>query len=74
VPSGTFLLRPRSFVVAGTLAQLTGPAGGAIADQFRSFELFRRSLHEPEVVTFDELVARAEWHVEVAVRSAEDTH
>jgi hypothetical protein len=34
----------------------------------RSFELFRRNLHEPEVITFDELVARAEWHVETAAQ------
>ncbi|WP_241011306.1 Shedu immune nuclease family protein [Mycobacterium camsae] len=70
LPSGTFLLRPRSFVVVGTLGQLTGQTGGAITDKFRSFELFRRNLHEPEVITFDELVARAEWHAEVAARSA----
>lgn len=72
LPTGTFLLRPRSFVIAGTLEQLTGTAGGPVPDQFRSFELFRRNLHDPEIITFDELVARAEWHVEVAVRSAGD--
>jgi hypothetical protein len=33
--------------------------------------LFRRNLHEPEVITFDELVARAEWHVEAATSAAE---
>ncbi|CCK59088.1 Conserved protein of unknown function [Mycobacterium canettii CIPT 140070010] len=71
LPSGTFLLRPRSFVIAGTLAQLAGQAGGAVTDKFRSFELFRRNLHEPEVITFDELVARAEWHIKVATRPAE---
>jgi hypothetical protein len=36
--------------------------------KFRSFELFRRNLHEPEIVTYDELLARAEWHVEIAER------
>ncbi|MDV3131446.1 Shedu immune nuclease family protein [Mycobacterium sp. 29Ha] len=68
--SGAFLLHPRSFVIAGRLDQLTGSAGGPIADKFRSFELFRRNLHEPEIVTFDELVARAEWQVEAAARPA----
>jgi hypothetical protein len=24
---------------------------------------FRRNIYEPEVITFDELLARAEWHV-----------
>lgn len=64
--SGTFLLRPRSFVIAGSLAELTGTQGGPITDKVRSFELFRRNLQEPDVITFDELLARAEWHVEVA--------
>jgi hypothetical protein len=64
--SGTFLLRPRSIVVVGSLAQLVGPSGGALRDRVRSFELFRRNLQEPEIMTFDELVARAEWHVDLA--------
>nr|WP_179535249.1 Shedu immune nuclease family protein [Actinopolyspora biskrensis] len=68
LPSGTFLLRPRSFVIVGTLNQLTGSEGGAVLDQVRSFELFRRNLSEPEIITFDELVARAEWHVESAAQ------
>lgn len=71
LPSGTFLLRPRTFVVIGTLSQLNGPAGGVVPDKFRSFELFRRNLQEPEVMTFDELVARAEWHVNAASNKAD---
>lgn len=67
--SGAFLLKPRSFVVIGSLSQLTGDAGGAMRDRFRSFELFRRNLQDPEVVTFDEVLARAEWHVAEAERS-----
>lgn len=70
--TGTFLLRPRSFVVVGCLDQLTGEGGGPIPDKVRSFELFRRNLQEPEVITFDELLARAEWHVEQAEREAEE--
>ncbi|MEU0236498.1 Shedu immune nuclease family protein [Nocardiopsis sp. NPDC006198] len=73
LPSGTFLLRPRSFVIAGTLDQLTGSAGGVVSDKFRSFEMFRRNLHDPEVITFDELVARAEWHVEMSARFVESS-
>lgn len=67
--SGAFLLRPRSIVVAGNLAELVGPSGGALRDRVRSFELFRRNLQEPEITTFDELVARAEWHVQAAAHS-----
>ena len=68
--TGTFILRPRSYVIVGSLDQLTGDGGGPVPDKVRSFELFRRNLDEPEVVTFDELVARAEWHVEAAAHGS----
>lgn len=58
-----FLVRPRSFLIAGDLGQFRGEHGGVNAAKYRSFELFRRHLTEPEVITFDELLARAEWHV-----------
>ena len=61
------IVRPRSFVIAGQLDQLRGSAGVHLA-KYRSFELFRRNLYEPEIITYDELLARAEWHVEVAER------
>ena len=38
---------------------------GVHRPKYESFELYRRNLYEPEVITFDELLARAEWHVEV---------
>lgn len=69
--TGTFVLQPRSYVIIGSMGQLTGDHGGPIPDKVRSFELFRRNLHEPEVITFDELVARAEWHVEAAAHAAD---
>lgn len=56
----TYLFRPRSFVVAGSLAQLTGASGGHDQAKIRSFELYRRSLSGPEILTFDEVLARAE--------------
>lgn len=34
------------------------------ADQFRSFELYRRHLFSPDIVTFDELYERAKLIVE----------
>lgn len=70
--TGAFILQPRSFVLVGSLDQLTGPGGGPIPDRVRSFELFRRNLHQPEIITFDELVARAEWHVEAAAQQVDD--
>jgi len=68
--TGTFVLQPRSYVIVGSLGQLAGGSGGPVPDKVRSFELFRRNLYEPEVITFDELVARAEWHVEAAADEA----
>lgn len=68
----TFLTRPRSYLIVGHLDQLTGEGGGPHREMVRSFELYRRSLREPEIVTFDELLARAEWVTEVeAVEAAE---
>lgn len=59
----TYLLRPKSFLIIGSLQQLLGEAGGHHQDKVQSFELFRRHLQEPEILTFDELLARAEWLV-----------
>jgi hypothetical protein len=63
-----FLVRPRSYLIVGNLAQLLGSQGGVHVARHRCFELFRRNLYEPEIVTFDELLARAEWHVSLAER------
>ena len=64
----TFLLQPRSFLIVGHLDQLRGPAGGVHRAKYRSFELFRRNVTAPEIITFDELLARAEWHVSLAAQ------
>jgi hypothetical protein len=56
----TYVVRPRSFLIVGSLDQLRGP-GGVHKEKYESFELYRRNLYEPEIVTFDELLARAEW-------------
>ncbi len=61
----TWLIRPRSFLILGQLEELRGEVG-VHADRYQSFELYRRNLYEPEIITFDELLARAEWHVELA--------
>lgn len=51
---------PRSFLVVGRLDSLTRD-GELHPDKVRSFELFRRNLATPEVVTYDEVLARAKW-------------
>lgn len=57
----TYLVRPRAYLIVGTLEQLRGQ-GGVHHAKFESFELYRRNLYEPEIITFDELLARAEWN------------
>jgi hypothetical protein len=64
----TWLIRPRAFLIVGDLGQLRGELGRVHPTKHQSFELYRRNLYEPEVITFDELLARAEWHVAVAER------
>ena len=68
--SATWVVRPRSFLIVGQLDELHGQ-GGVNPAKLRSFELYRRNLYEPDVITFDELLARAEWHVELATRESE---
>jgi hypothetical protein len=62
----TYLLQPRSFLVIGRLSEFLNDSGAHHPDKIVSFELHRRNVHEPEIVTFDELLARAEWLVEEA--------
>lgn len=59
----TYLYEPRSFLVVGSLEEFVNQNGGHHADKIRSFELYRRHIASPEIVTFDELLARAEWIV-----------
>jgi antiviral defense system Shedu protein SduA len=49
---------PRSFLVVGRLSEFA-TTNGVNDDKFRSFELFRRSVRRPEIITFDELYERA---------------
>lgn len=58
-----YLLRPKSYLIVGQLSQFVAEDGGHHIDKIRSFELYRRHLAEPEVITFDELLARADWLV-----------
>lgn len=64
-PTGevAYLLRPRSVVVAGSLAEFKTKYG-INEPKFSSFELFRRQVTAPEIITFDELFERAKFIVE----------
>jgi hypothetical protein len=64
-PTGdiVFTHHPRSFLVVGNLGQFV-TENGVNNDQYRSFELHRRNMSEPEIITFDELYQRAKLIVE----------
>jgi hypothetical protein len=58
VLQGIDTFEPRGILVVGDTSELT------TLPQKRSFELFRRNLSNPEIITFDELLARARYMVE----------
>ncbi|HEY5856031.1 MAG TPA: Shedu immune nuclease family protein [Aldersonia sp.] len=59
---------PRSFLVIGTLASLTRN-DNVNPDMVRSFELYRRNMRNPEILTYDEVLARARWGMELLERA-----
>ncbi|RWQ69652.1 MAG: DUF4263 domain-containing protein [Mesorhizobium sp.] len=61
-----FTTEPRSFVICGRLSEFQ-EEHGVNERKFRSFELYRRNLIRPEIVTFDELYERARFIVESTV-------
>jgi len=64
-PTGdiVFTHHPRSFLVVGNLGQFV-TEHGVNDDKYRSFELYRRNINQPEIITFDELYQRAKLIVE----------
>jgi len=68
----TYLVQPRSFLVIGSLSEFRGQRGGDNPDKIQSFQLLRSNTHSPEIITFDELLARAEWMTERATDSASE--
>ena len=67
-----FLYRPKSFLIIGSHASFQGNYG-INEDKFSSFELFRQSIYNPEILTFDELYERAKFIVESDCSSKEIT-
>ena len=53
-------VRPRQVVVVGTLGEFRRGAE-VNRHRYRSFELYRRSIDDVEIITFDELLARARF-------------
>lgn len=64
-----FMYQPRSFLVVGSLAEFQAQHG-INEEKYSSFELFRRNLKSPEVITFDELYERAQFIVEAGPRAS----
>jgi hypothetical protein len=64
-PTGeeAFNYAPKSYLVIGNLGEFIGEHG-VNKDKLRSFELLRRNLHSPEIITFDELYERAKFIVD----------
>lgn len=71
-PTGetVFLYQPKAFVVIGSLQEFAVD-GGINEQKYSSFELFRRNVVSPEIITFDELYERARFivlHSQAATR------
>ncbi|AOS84517.1 hypothetical protein BIU88_10465 [Chlorobaculum limnaeum] len=64
-PTGeeVFMYQPKSFLVIGSLSEFQGKYG-INEEKYSSFELFRRNLTSPEIITFDELYQRAKFIAE----------
>lgn len=70
---GTFFnYAPRAVVVCGSLSEFES-GSGINGPKFSSFELFRRSIHSPSIVTFDELHERAAAIVESKLATSKVT-
>jgi len=55
---------PRSYLVIGTLNEFR-TEHGVNEDQYRSFELYRKNILSPEILTFDELYERTKYIVKI---------
>jgi hypothetical protein len=68
-PSGEHLhlYQPKAFLIIGSLAEFQ-TEHGLNEDKYSSFELFRKNVSNPEIITFDELYERASFIVESTSR------
>jgi hypothetical protein len=64
-----FGFEPRSYLVIGSLSEFSSERG-TNEEKFRSFELFRRNVKQPEIITFDELLHRARFIVSTGASEA----
>jgi len=57
-----YLYRPKSFLLIGSLSQFMTESG-VNKEKYSSFEIYRRSIKDIEIITFDELLERANFIV-----------
>lgn len=55
-----FSYLPKSYLIIGTLKEFSSEYG-INKEKYRSFELFRKNIFNPEIITFDELYERAKY-------------
>lgn len=55
-----FLYKPKSFLIIGSLSEFKNEKGQVNESKYSSFQIFRSSISDVEIITFDELFGRAE--------------
>ena len=63
-----FNFQPKSFLIIGKLDEFKKEQG-VNSDKYRSFELFRKNINSPEIITFDELYERAKHIVSQGIKN-----
>jgi len=64
--SSIYNYQPKGYLVIGSLSEFDTEKG-VNDSKYSSFELFRRNLSNPEIITFDELYARAKFIVSTTI-------
>jgi len=59
---GLFIYKPKAFLVIGSLNEFIG-SRGINESKYSSFEMFRKSINDIEIITYDELYERASFIV-----------
>lgn len=54
---------PKSYLIIGNLKEFM-TSNWVNQEKYSSFELFRKNIHNPEIITFDELYERAKFIVD----------
>ncbi len=64
-PTGEYIYNylPKSYLIIGNLKEFM-TSNWVNQEKYSSFELFRKNIHNPEIITFDELYERAKFIVD----------